>query len=165
MRISTIPQIYRHFNRWVEIFAVLSKYGLADWMSRFPLRFARSVMADRNGTALARHSRETRIRLALTELGPTFIKLGQILSTRPDLVGVELADELSLLQDDVPADPPEVVRSTIERELRRPLSQSVRRVRSISARLGVDRPGPPGAGTKTGSWSSSRSSTPACTTE
>ena len=53
MRISTIPQIYRHFNRWVEIFAVLSKYGLADWMSRFPLRFARSVVADRGGTAEA----------------------------------------------------------------------------------------------------------------
>ena len=80
-------------------------------------------MSDCDGTALARHSRETRIRLALTELGPTFIKLGQILSTRPDLVGVELADELTLLQDDVPADTPEVVRRTIERELRRPLSQ------------------------------------------
>ncbi|MEX2140900.1 MAG: AarF/ABC1/UbiB kinase family protein [Pirellulales bacterium] len=126
MRISTIPQIYRHFNRWVEIFAVLSKYGLADWMSRFPLRFARSVVADRGGTALARHSREMRIRLALTELGPTFIKLGQILSTRPDLVGVELADELTLLQDDVPADPPEVVRRMIERELRRPMSELFR---------------------------------------
>jgi ubiquinone biosynthesis protein len=124
MRISTIPQVYRHFNRWVEIFAVLSKYGLADWMSRFPLRFARSVMRDGAGTALARHSRETRIRLALTDLGPTFIKLGQILSTRPDLVGVELAEELTLLQDDVPADPPDTVRRTIERELRRPLSQS-----------------------------------------
>jgi ubiquinone biosynthesis protein len=121
MRISTIPQIYRHFNRWIEILAVLSKYGLADWLSRFPLRFARSVLSDGGGTALARHSREMRIRLALTELGPTFIKLGQILSTRPDLVGVELAEELTLLQDDVPADTPDVVRQTVERELRRPL--------------------------------------------
>jgi ubiquinone biosynthesis protein len=123
MRISTIPQIYRHSNRWVEIFAVLSKYGLAAWMSRFRLRFARSIIVDGSGTALARHSRETRIRLALTELGPTFVKLGQILSTRPDLVGVELAEELTLLQDDVPADPPEMVRRTIECELRRPLSE------------------------------------------
>ncbi len=82
MRISTIPQIYRHFNRWIEILAVLSKYHLADWISRFPLRFARSVLSDGSGTALARHSREVRIRLAITELGPTFIKLGQILSTR-----------------------------------------------------------------------------------
>ncbi len=69
----------------------------------------------------ARHSREVRIRLAITELGPTFIKLGQILSTRPDLVGVELAEELTLLQDDIPADTPDVVRHTVESELRRPL--------------------------------------------
>jgi ubiquinone biosynthesis protein len=121
MRISTIPQIYRHFNRWVEILSVLSKYGLADWLSRFPRRFRRGIMVDGRGAVVARHSRETRIRLALTELGPTFVKLGQILSTRPDLVGVELAEELTLLQDDVPADPPDAVRRTIELELGRPL--------------------------------------------
>jgi ubiquinone biosynthesis protein len=121
MRITAIPQIYRNFNRWVEILAVLSKYGLADWMSRLPLGIARPWLVDGRAPHVGRHSRETRIRLALTELGPTFIKLGQILSTRPDLVGVELAEELALLQDDVPADRPEAVRRTIERELHRPL--------------------------------------------
>ncbi|MDZ4821682.1 MAG: AarF/ABC1/UbiB kinase family protein [Planctomycetota bacterium] len=122
MRFSTIPQFYRHFNRWIEILRILSKYGLAGWMSRMPLRFARSLLTDGSGTALARYSRETRIRMALAELGPTFVKLGQILSTRPDLVGVPLADELSLLQDDVPADPAAVVFRTVEAELCRPLS-------------------------------------------
>ena len=48
-----------------------------------------------------------RLRLALTEMGPTFIKLGQVLSTRADLVGPEIADELRKLQADTPADPPE----------------------------------------------------------
>ena len=70
-----------------------------------------------DGEALAAHSRERRIRLTLEELGPTFIKLGQILSTRPDLVGNDLADELKVLQSAVPADPPETVRALIASEL------------------------------------------------
>ena len=64
--------------------------------------------------------REARIRLALTELGTTFIKLGQNLSTRADLVGPALAQELSALQSDTPADSPEAVRRTVESELERP---------------------------------------------
>jgi ubiquinone biosynthesis protein len=55
--------------------------------------------------------------MALAELGPTFIKLGQILSTRPDLVGVKLAEEFRNLQENVPADPPAVVQKLIETEL------------------------------------------------
>ena len=57
------------------------------------------------------------IRLALTELGTTFIKFGQVLSTRPDIVTPSLADELAKLQTDTPPDPPEVVRETIIAEL------------------------------------------------
>jgi ubiquinone biosynthesis protein len=60
---------------------------------------------------------------ALTALGPTFIKLGQLLSTRPDTVGVKLADELTKLQASVPADPPALVRSLIEGELGQPLEE------------------------------------------
>jgi ubiquinone biosynthesis protein len=121
MKISTIPQIYRNVNRLTEIVSVLSKYGLADWLSRLHLDFAKGLLRDRDGAALARHTREARIRLALAELGPTFIKLGQILSTRPDLVGVRLADELTRLQREVPADPPAVVRRIVEVELGQPI--------------------------------------------
>ncbi|MFH1924116.1 MAG: AarF/ABC1/UbiB kinase family protein, partial [Planctomycetota bacterium] len=64
-----------------------------------------------------------RLRLALGELGPTFIKLGQVLSTRPDLIGVDLAEEFRHLQANVPCDPPETVRATIESELGRPLEE------------------------------------------
>lgn len=117
MKISTIPQLYRNLNRWGEILSVLSKYGLADWISRLDLGFAKGLLKDRGGEALAPLTRETRIRLALVELGPTFIKLGQILSTRPDLVGLELAGELQQLQTDVQPDPPAVARATIESEL------------------------------------------------
>jgi ubiquinone biosynthesis protein len=119
MRITSIPQIYRNVNRWREILQVLSKYGLADWVSRLDFEFAKGFFKDPDGEILARHRPEARIRLALTELGPTFIKLGQILSTRADLVGSELACELQRLQTEVRADAPAVVRATIEAELGR----------------------------------------------
>ncbi|MEM8944652.1 MAG: AarF/ABC1/UbiB kinase family protein [Planctomycetota bacterium] len=117
MRISAIPQIYRNVNRWGEILSTLSKYGLADWLSKFDFAFGKSWLKNRNGQILAAESRETRIRLAIEELGPTFIKLGQIMSTRPDIVGQELAEELERLQADVAADDPQSVAATIQAEL------------------------------------------------
>ena len=95
MKISTIPHLYRNVNRWGEILTILSKYGLADWLSSFDLQFAKGWFKDSQGGTLTTQSRQTRFRLALTELGPTFIKLGQILSTRPDIVGVRFAGELA----------------------------------------------------------------------
>lgn len=116
MKITTIPQVYRNANRWREILTILSKYGLAGWISRFDLPL-KGVLKNRDGEALAHLSRETRIRMAIEELGPTFIKLGQILSTRPDQVGTPLAQELQKLQTEVPHDDATTVRETIESEL------------------------------------------------
>ncbi|HEX5472261.1 MAG TPA: AarF/UbiB family protein [Lacipirellulaceae bacterium] len=121
MKISTIPNIYRNANRWREILAILSKYGLADWLSRFDLALVKGILKNRDGEALAHLNRETRIRLAIEELGPTFIKFGQILSTRPDQIGMPLAQELQKLQTSVASDRPEVVRETIESELGKPI--------------------------------------------
>jgi ubiquinone biosynthesis protein len=126
MKITAIPQLYRHVNRSWEIFSVLSKYGLADWLSRFDFEFAKTLFRNRSGEGLGSLTRETRIRLALAELGPTFIKLGQILSTRADLIGVRLAEELEQLQTAVEHDPPATVRTTIARELRRPVDDLFR---------------------------------------
>jgi ubiquinone biosynthesis protein len=123
MKISAIPQIYRNVNRWGEILTILSKYGLAGWMARFDLNLLNRFLKNRDGEALTHLSRETRIRLAIEELGPTFIKLGQILSTRPDQVGMPLAQELQKLQTNVPCDDADVVRETIAAELDRPLEQ------------------------------------------
>jgi ubiquinone biosynthesis protein len=100
-----------------EVVQVLSKYGLADWLSRLDWSLFKGIFKGQDGQKLATLSHERRIRLALTELGTTFIKLGQMLSTRPDLVGPALAEELSELQANVPADAPAVVRATIEAEL------------------------------------------------
>src|SRR5208283_3817472 len=64
-----------------------------------------------------RQSTARRFRNLLTDLGPTFIKLGQVLSTRADLIPAELLTELVGLQDSVPALPEAEVRAQIERGL------------------------------------------------
>lgn len=69
-----------------------------------------------------------RLRLALEELGPTFIKFGQMLSTRPDLISQEYIDELRKLQDDVQAVPFAQVRATLEEAFERPLESVLRSV-------------------------------------
>ena len=117
MKISTIPRLYRNVRRWQEIIVILRRYGLADWLSRLQLDFIRDWIKDDTGVPLASYTRETRIRMAITELGPTFIKLGQVLSLRPDLVGSALATELTQLQTQVPADSIESVRETIRVDL------------------------------------------------
>ncbi|MCR9115404.1 MAG: AarF/ABC1/UbiB kinase family protein [bacterium] len=123
MKISSIPQIYRNVQRWAEIISVLSKYGLADWIARLNLDIVKDQLRDPDGEILARQSPESRIRLAMQELGPTFIKLGQLLSTRPDVVGVALAKELQKLQSSVRADSYEEVQKIVESELGLPIGE------------------------------------------
>lgn len=119
--IPSIPQLYRNLRRWTEILAVLSKYGLADWLSRTQIDFIKDRLKAADGEVLARLSTPARIRLALTELGPTFIKFGQLISTRPDLIGPELAEELSQLQTQTPHDSFDDIREVIEMDQGRPL--------------------------------------------
>lgn len=123
MKITSLPQILRNVNRTREIIGVLSKYGLAAWAKRIGLTFGTGMLKSQQSQALVDVSHEQRVRLAIEELGPTFIKLGQILSTRPDQVGFALADELSNLQAGVPADSTEVTIATIESELGKPLKE------------------------------------------
>ncbi len=108
------------FNRITEIAKVLGHYGLAEWVHKIPSREIRNLLASPATQTLGKRSWEERVRLALTDLGTTFIKLGQALSTRPDLVGPELAMELRKLQSETPADPPEVVARMIQAELGHP---------------------------------------------
>ncbi|MFO0455049.1 MAG: AarF/ABC1/UbiB kinase family protein, partial [Planctomycetota bacterium] len=119
--IPSIPQLYRNLRRWTEILAVLSKYGLADWLSRTQIDFIKDRLKAADGEVLARISTPARIRMALTELGPTFIKFGQLVSTRPDLIGPELAEELSQLQTQTPHDSFEDIREVVEMDQGRPL--------------------------------------------
>ena len=123
MRISSLPRYYRNIKRWREIIQILRRYGLADWLSNLRVDFVRDWIKDDQGVPLASYSREARVRMALTELGPTFIKLGQVLSLRPDLVGSDLAAELQLLQANVPADSFDSVKGVVESELKKPISE------------------------------------------
>lgn len=120
MGLINLLQTREQLGRLAEIVQILARYGLADWLKTIPREEIRSLIASKETRALAKLSREERIRHALTELGPTFVKLGQVLSTRPDLIGVAQARELQRLQAGTPPDSPEVVRQTIQAELGKP---------------------------------------------
>jgi ubiquinone biosynthesis protein len=74
-------------------------------------------------SAEAGYPRGKRLRLALQELGPIFVKFGQVLSTRRDLLPPDVADELALLRDQVAPFPGQVAREAIERELGKPVGE------------------------------------------
>jgi ubiquinone biosynthesis protein len=120
MLFESLTRMQENAGRLREILTVLGRYGLADWLARRRVGWIRKLLLNRERQRLGELRQEERIRLALLELGTTFIKLGQMLSTRPELVGPELAAELSKLQSSTPPDPPEVVRKTIEAELGQP---------------------------------------------
>jgi ubiquinone biosynthesis protein len=123
MDLSTLARGQRTAGRLAHIVTILCKYSLADWLKAVNIRPVRKFLTGFDGKPIAGLSTEVRIRMALTEMGTTFIKLGQILSTRPDVVGPVLAQELSSLQEDTPADPPATARALIESELRRPIKE------------------------------------------
>jgi ubiquinone biosynthesis protein len=113
----------QQLRRLREITTVLVKYGFPDVVSR--LHLEGTVALGRRLRFWRRRepwgSKAQRLRLALEELGPTFVKFGQALSTRADLLPEDLVAELSRLQDEVPALPAGVAEATIEAELGRPI--------------------------------------------
>ncbi len=112
--------------RLFEIFQVFAKHGFYDLLSRLGLlqRLPWSLFRQvKEGSPNIELTWGERLRQALTELGPTFVKMGQILSTRPDLVGSKIAQELSLLQDRVAPLPYEEIVKTIESAFNNPISE------------------------------------------
>jgi ubiquinone biosynthesis protein len=109
-------------RRLFRIQRVVIRYQLDDLLLTLPLplwmRVVRYVLPwrwlPRRSLSL---SRGARLRLALEELGPIFIKFGQLLSTRRDLLPGDIADELAKLQDQVPPFDPEHSRALIEAQL------------------------------------------------
>ena len=117
---------YRYFGRYREIASVLVKYGFGGVLSRLN---AENILSA--GGRLFRGERKwikelsrwDRVRLVLEELGPTFIKLGQFASNRPDILPPDLVAELETLQDNVAPFPQEESCARVESELGRPLSE------------------------------------------
>src|SRR5258706_6632157 len=116
MKLTAITKLERNIHRSGDIIGVLAKYGLADWVKGLNFSWIQERIKSVDGRQIPDLKMEQRVRLAFTELGTTFIKLGQMLSTRPDLVGPEMATELAHLQTATLADPPETVLATIEAE-------------------------------------------------
>ncbi len=115
-----VSRLAAHARRVREIATVLGKYGLADSLRWLDVDFIQDRLRAGDGSRLHDQPFPARVRLALVELGTTFQKLGQTLSTRPDLCGEELASELSKLQAATTADPPAVVRARVQSELGAP---------------------------------------------
>lgn len=107
-------------RRYRHIVGVLMKYGLEEvaesLRSKLLVRVGERASPMRVKKVATDKSRPHRVRLALEELGPTFIKFGQLLSTRPDLVPAEYVQELEQLQDQVKPDVPERIIAEIERQ-------------------------------------------------
>src|SRR5438477_5027942 len=114
--------------RLLKIVSVSVRYGLYEFafehertragrrILKFPLLRERHVTP-----------RAVRLRRALEALGPIFVKFGQLLSTRRDLLPIDIADELAMLQDRVPPFPVEEVLATLARVYGRPVDEVFRR--------------------------------------
>ena len=98
MKFTALTRLEHNIHRVGEIIGVLAKYGLADWVKGLNFSWVQDRIQSVDGQHIPDLKIEERVRLAFTELGTTFIKLGQVLSTRPDLVGPEVARELAHLQ-------------------------------------------------------------------
>lgn len=126
-KIGVLSRTYRHINRYRQILTVLFKYGFGDIVDRLNigqyLEVGMQMVSKKRRDRVDALSREVRIRMMLEELGPTFVKLGQILSTRPDLIPINLITELSKLQDEVPPFPAAEAKEIIQNELNIPLAQ------------------------------------------
>jgi ubiquinone biosynthesis protein len=107
----------RDLERLRQIAGVLARHGFGELLQRTGLSAQLGVGKRPDDESQRAIGIGERIRLVLTELGPSFVKLGQIVSTRPDLIPAEIIDELKKLQDDVPPVPFEQVRPMLEREL------------------------------------------------
>jgi len=120
-KIGVIGRTYRHFNRYRQILSVFLKYGFDDLLSLLKIdhyiEAGLQIISRNRNERVEKLTRAERIRMVFEELGPTFIKLGQILSTRPDLIPSELIEELSKLQDKVPSFPYAQVKEIITKEL------------------------------------------------
>ncbi len=128
MTYPAIPgtNITRRLRRFQHVVNVLVKQGFAEALTRIRVwetgRIERNILRLHPKVVQERSVGE-RIRLVLEELGPTFIKLGQMLSTRPDLIPPEIIDELKKLQLGVHFIPSDVVRKVVETELGKPIEE------------------------------------------
>lgn len=117
---SIITRSTASIGRLKDIALILARHGFGEVLDlvRLPFRRPRCETCETTGE----RNVWTKIRMAMEDLGPTFIKVGQVLSLRPDLVPLELCEELKHLQEDVHPEPFEEIRAHVERTYGMPLS-------------------------------------------
>jgi ubiquinone biosynthesis protein len=122
--ISGITRKYRHVMRYRQILGIIFRYGFGNIIEALHLEqyieVGLKLISRTREERIEKLSGNKRIRMIFEELGPTFIKLGQIVSSRPDLVPADLVNELSKLQDKVPPFGFEQVEAIIVSEFGKP---------------------------------------------
>jgi ubiquinone biosynthesis protein len=126
-KIGVVGRTYRNLNRYRQILTILIKFGFGDLIELLKIdqyiEIGLQLFSKNRRHPNEKLSRAERVRMAFEELGPTYVKLGQVLSTRPDLIPVEFTKELSKLQDKVPPFSFGAVKTTIEEEFGKPLEE------------------------------------------
>lgn len=120
-----MPFKKRDLKRYRHIASILARHGFQEFLHRLKARYhgvpRRNFIRDRQESG-ARSAPE-RLRLVFEELGPTYIKFAQVLSSRPDIIPLEFIQELSKLQDDVAEFPFEDAKKIIEAQFGRRLTE------------------------------------------
>ncbi len=124
LNLIKIGTAVNEIGRAREIIGIIVKYGFNDWVSKNGL--GKYLVTKKRLTRIGKYNTWERVRMALDELGPTFIKFGQILADRPDIISEPLRMELSRLQDEAEPMSDEVAIKAIEKELKIPLMQVFR---------------------------------------
>jgi ubiquinone biosynthesis protein len=120
----TIFQTFRHLRRYQQIGRILTRYGFGHVLTQLGISRIITPGLEKLRFSTAEILRATpaeRVRMVIEELGPTFIKLGQIASTRGDIMPLEFIRELEKLQDTVPPTPFPLIQEQVEKELKQPL--------------------------------------------
>jgi len=110
-----VTQAVKNVQRLRAILGVFGRHGLQEFLIRMGLERHLSASAKEEG--VENRTLPERLRMAFEHLGPTFVKLGQLLSNRPDMIPENFIDEFKKLQDNVAPLPFEAIRTQIEKEL------------------------------------------------
>ncbi|MFA5321841.1 MAG: AarF/ABC1/UbiB kinase family protein [Smithella sp.] len=120
-QIGVLGRTYRNFSRYRQILSILFRYGFDDLVERLKIdqyiEIGLQMISRHKRENVEKLSRAERLRLLFEELGPTFVKFAQILSTRPDIIPSDVISELEKLQDEVPPFSYAEAKEIIEAEL------------------------------------------------
>jgi ubiquinone biosynthesis protein len=119
MNILRVNKNYKNITRLVKILSILGKYGFSSWLKRISDGLGaipKGTLSIRQERSLLGLAEPERVRLAIEELGPAFIKFGQILSLRSDIIPPQYAAELEKLQDKAPPVPFKAIKKVVEEQ-------------------------------------------------